>query len=66
MFYKTSDTNETFTVQHKSRGPLGQSRDGWGSKHRIEIPKPILSQIPSPKGRSACVSAWDLFAEPYP
>lgn len=39
---------------------------GWESKHRIEIPKPILSQIPPPKGRSACVSVWYLFTEPYP
>lgn len=50
MFCKASDTNEQFAVQQEGRGPLAKSHEGWGSKHRIEIPKPILSQIPLSKG----------------
>lgn len=66
MFYKTSDTNENFAVQQECRGPLAKSYGGWENKHKLEMPKPILSQIPLPKGRTACVSAWYLFTEPYP
>lgn len=58
--------DERFVVQQKGRGPQARSCGGWESKHKIEIPKPILSQIPPPKGRSACVSVWYLFTEPYP
>lgn len=55
-------------VQGSSKfgGPLAQSHGGWGGKHRIDIPKPILSQILPPKGRLAYISVWYLFTEPYP
>lgn len=46
MFYKTSDTNENFAVQQEYRRPLAKSYGGRENKHKLEMPKPIQSQIP--------------------
>jgi hypothetical protein len=66
MSYKAHDSNKNFAKQWEDQGLLTQLHRGWGRKYRIEIPKPILNQIPLLTGRSACVLTWYLFTEPYP
>lgn len=66
IFSKINGSNTKFAKHQEGSGPLAQSSGVWGSKHRTEIFKSILSQSLPPKGRSACFSAWYLFTEPYP
>lgn len=49
MFRKISATNENFAVWRECRGPVAKSYGGWENKHKLEVPKPVLTPILFPR-----------------